>query len=152
MAKSTLFCHFGITLVQYRDTLEKPLFTLEKTNQINQNCRSHGNIYDLTASGATRTPANTPADEEFNFFGIGKADYSDEEDVGKSQYFDALETVEEVEEAIAGAAVVHAEDGLITHHPSVRPYCGLCILHTSIFDNCILCRSCSFWRRSDVDT
>ena len=83
-----------------------------------QYCRSHGNIYDLTSSGATKTPANTPVDEEFRFFGVGRAG-EDEEDVGKSQYFDALETVEEVEEAIAQAAVVHAEDGLATL-PSVR--------------------------------
>ena len=69
-------------------------------------------------------------DEEFRFFGVGRAG-GDEEDVGKSQYFDALETVEEVEEAIAQAAVVHAEDGLRTT-PSVRlerpRSCGLCIL------------------------
>ena len=58
-------------------------------------------------------------DEEFRFFGVGRSD-EDEEDVGKSQYFDALETVEEVEEAIAQAVVIHAEDGLRTQQLSVR--------------------------------
>lgn len=74
-------------------------------------------------------------DEQFRFFGIrkvGEAD-EDEEDVGKSQYFDALETVEEVEEAIAQAAVIHAEDGL-KPHSSVRP-----LLNFAFRDNSSLC-------------
>ena len=56
-------------------------------------------------------------DEQFRFFGIRTGE--SEEDVGKSQYFDALETVEEIEESFAQAAVVHAENGL-QNHPTVR--------------------------------